>query len=161
MHLVRFVGLQPTVISLRARRTCRFTTYRHRFARAAPAPRAKRNEIRRIVDVHRPSSAAPAPRAKRNDSKNRGLVAVIPDPRAARSLRFSLSLSKLTLLSLSLSLSLSLVSRCTSTIDASIVDVHRPSRPRLGELVQYNFVSRCDQNMFHNAPLTLTKHLVR
>ena len=34
---------------------CRFTTYRHRFARAAPAPRAKRNEIQRIVDVHRPS----------------------------------------------------------------------------------------------------------
>ena len=33
---------------------CRFTTYRHRFARAAPAPRAKR-KIRRIVDVHRPS----------------------------------------------------------------------------------------------------------
>ena len=23
---------------------CRFTTYRHRFARAAPAPRAKRND---------------------------------------------------------------------------------------------------------------------
>ena len=26
---------------------CRFTTYRHRFARAAPAPRAKRNDIKR------------------------------------------------------------------------------------------------------------------
>ena len=26
---------------------CRFTTYRHRFARAAPAPRAKRNEKNR------------------------------------------------------------------------------------------------------------------
>ena len=37
--------------------SCRFTTYRHRFARAAPAPRAKRNDdkIQRIVDVHRPS----------------------------------------------------------------------------------------------------------
>ena len=36
---------------------CRFTTYRHRFARAAPAPRAKRNDakIQKIVDVHRPS----------------------------------------------------------------------------------------------------------
>ena len=44
---------------LRAAR-CRFTTYRHRFARAAPAPRAKR-KIRRIVDVHRPSK----PRASR------------------------------------------------------------------------------------------------
>ena len=37
------------------RAPCRFTTYRHRFARAAPAHRAKRNEIQRIVDVHRPS----------------------------------------------------------------------------------------------------------
>ena len=42
-------------------RNCRFTTYRHRFARAAPAPRAKRNDsknrkIRRIVDAHRPST---------------------------------------------------------------------------------------------------------
>ena len=102
-HLVRFVGLQPTVIASRAPhllpeqsvmkkirkivdvhrpsrlgesanfephaafnayvrlisltkckclrklsvqllQACRFTTYRHRFARAAPAPRAKRNE---------------------------------------------------------------------------------------------------------------------
>ena len=35
------------------RALCRFTTYRHRFARAAPAPRAK---IQRIVDVRRPST---------------------------------------------------------------------------------------------------------
>ena len=35
-------------------RQCRLSTYRHRFARAAPAPRAKR-KIQRIVDVHRPS----------------------------------------------------------------------------------------------------------
>ena len=38
--------------------SCRFTTYRHRFALAAPAPRAKRNDdskIQRIVDVRRPS----------------------------------------------------------------------------------------------------------
>ena len=41
--------------------SCRFTTYRHRFARAAPAPRAKpqsvmtKRKIRRIVDVRRPS----------------------------------------------------------------------------------------------------------
>ena len=34
---------------------CRFTTYRHRFARAAPAPRAWNR-----VDVHRPSSHAAA-----------------------------------------------------------------------------------------------------
>ena len=46
--------------ALRARRACRLSTYRHRFARAAPAPRAKRNDemIQRIVDVRRPSSAA-------------------------------------------------------------------------------------------------------
>ena len=35
---------------------CRLTTYRHRFARAAPAPRAKRNDqesrFKRIVDVY-------------------------------------------------------------------------------------------------------------
>ena len=33
-------------LALRAplRERCRFTTYRHRFARAAPAPRAKRND---------------------------------------------------------------------------------------------------------------------
>ena len=39
---------------------CRFTTYRHRFARAAPAPRANRNDakIQRIVDVRRPSRCA-------------------------------------------------------------------------------------------------------
>ena len=37
------------------RTDCRFTTYRYRFARAAPAPRAKR-KIRRIVDAHRPSN---------------------------------------------------------------------------------------------------------
>ena len=36
------VGLQPTAIASRAR--------------AAPAPRAKRNEIQKIVDVHRPST---------------------------------------------------------------------------------------------------------
>ena len=46
--------LLPNVVWLAG--LCRFTTYRHRFARAAPAPRAKRNE--RIVDVHRPSSRA-------------------------------------------------------------------------------------------------------
>ena len=34
---------------------CRLSTYRHRFARAAPAPRAKR-KIQRIVDVRRPST---------------------------------------------------------------------------------------------------------
>ena len=45
--------------------TCRYTTYRHRFTRAAPAPRAKRNDvmmkrkIQRIVDVHRPSITSP------------------------------------------------------------------------------------------------------
>ena len=63
---------------------CRFTTYRHRFARAAPAPRAKRNDskrkIQKIVDVRRLSmrpiftfnkislkcgAAAAAPRATR------------------------------------------------------------------------------------------------
>ena len=33
----------------------RFTTYRHRFARVAPAPRAKL-KIRRIVDARRPSN---------------------------------------------------------------------------------------------------------
>ena len=32
---------------------CRLTTYRHRFARVTPAPRAKR-KIQRIVDAHRP-----------------------------------------------------------------------------------------------------------
>ena len=45
---------------------CRLITYRHRFARVAPAPRAKRNDdskkdnskIRRIVDAHRPSRCA-------------------------------------------------------------------------------------------------------
>ena len=43
---------------LRAVSACRLSTYRHRFARAAPAPRAKRNDakIQRIVDVRRPSS---------------------------------------------------------------------------------------------------------
>ena len=30
---------------------CRFTTYRHRFARAAPAPRAKRGRAWTCVDV--------------------------------------------------------------------------------------------------------------
>ena len=43
---------------LRTLRTCRLSTYRHRFARAAPAPRAKR-KIQKIVDVRRPSSCAP------------------------------------------------------------------------------------------------------
>ena len=37
---------------------CRFTTYRHRFARAAPAPRAKRND----------------------DSKNRGRASPVKHP---------------------------------------------------------------------------------
>ena len=43
--------------------SCRFTTYRHRFARAAPAPR-------RIVDVHRPSifELRMGPLESRNDS---------------------------------------------------------------------------------------------
>ena len=47
--------------------TCMFTTYRHRFARAAPAPRAKRND------------------SKRKDSKNRGRASPIkcrPDLKA-------------------------------------------------------------------------------
>ena len=45
--------LRPKYVSYMG---CRFTTYRHRFARAAPAPRAKRNDaIQRIVDVRRPS----------------------------------------------------------------------------------------------------------
>ena len=68
------VGLQPTVIASSAPHLlleksvisngraspCRLTTYRHRFARAAPAPRAKRNEQRfknRGSPVkHRPST---------------------------------------------------------------------------------------------------------
>ena len=44
---------------------CRFTTYRHLFARAAPAPRAKRNEIQRIVDVRRPSTMVRVPLLRR------------------------------------------------------------------------------------------------
>ena len=91
-------------------RPCRFTTYRHRFARVAPAPRAKKNRGR----------ASPVKEGHETSGKNKAafssygfiklkrlvvlighrlihscsttdveLVAVIPDPRAARSLRFS------------------------------------------------------------------------
>ena len=51
----RFAKAKCTRIAWRC--GCRLTTYRHRFARAAPAPRAK-HKIQRIVDVHRPSSVA-------------------------------------------------------------------------------------------------------
>ena len=51
---------------------CRFTTYRHRFARAAPAPRAKRN-----------------------DSKNRGRASPV-NVKPARSLHFARTARALT-----------------------------------------------------------------
>ena len=38
---------------------CRFTTYRHRFARAAPAQCSSSKSIQRIVDVRRPSTSSP------------------------------------------------------------------------------------------------------
>ena len=55
---------QTSKTRVRARleiRTCRFTTYRHRFARAAPA--------QRIVDVHRPSMSARASRLSTYNSR--------------------------------------------------------------------------------------------
>ena len=52
-------------------RSCRFTTYRHRFARAAPAPRAKR-KIQRIVDVHRPSREEERRRGGEEERRRRG-----------------------------------------------------------------------------------------
>ena len=67
---------------------CRLITYRHRFARVAPAPPAKQNEIQRIVDARRPSSCLGSPGARKR-RKELSRTAVIPDPRAARSLRFS------------------------------------------------------------------------
>ena len=63
----------PLYVSLRFvfnnKACCRFTTYRHRFARVAPA-RRPRSSWTRVA-------------------RQQSLVAVIPDPRAARSLRFS------------------------------------------------------------------------
>ena len=59
--------------------TCRLTTYRHRFARAAPAPRAKRNDARFkeswtcVARQRADAQGTPALRAKRyDDAKNRG-----------------------------------------------------------------------------------------
>ena len=43
------VGIKCTI-------TCRLITLRQRFARAAPAPGAKRFKIQKIVDVRRPSN---------------------------------------------------------------------------------------------------------
>ena len=65
----------------RAPRPCRFTTYRHRFARAAPAPRGGRA-----------SPVNPRPRVTRADGRAQRLTprarpsahASIPGPRAPR-----------------------------------------------------------------------------
>ena len=73
-------------------RLCRFTTYRLRFARVAPAPRAKlrfKAKIQRIVDARRTLSAALSSFEPAYGPSRAAFVAVIPDPRAARSSRFS------------------------------------------------------------------------
>ena len=60
------IWIADVASSLARPAACRLTTYRHRFARAAPAPRAKRKD------------------SKRKDSKNRGRASPVNRLRAVR-----------------------------------------------------------------------------
>ena len=95
-HTKSLASAQSRDLKAITQNPCRFTTYRHRFARAAPAPRAKRNDESWTCIARQAYNSSglhfyPTSRhvGRIGISVEKYVVAVIPDPRAARSLRFS------------------------------------------------------------------------